>query len=137
MKVFVDTGAWLALEIRNDINHNSAKKYLQLLKRRRALLFTNTFVLSETYTRLIYDVSLSAAKKFHNQIMEGVRKNLTIFEVDSPTREMAWRQLSQYSDHKLSFTDAIIVAQYKNYHLDAIFTFDNHFKNINLKTNLG
>ena len=136
MKVFVDTGAWLALEIKNDVNHLAAKKFLYFLQRKRALLYTNPFVLSETYTRLIYDVSLFAAKKFHENILQGTKSNLTILEIDKTEREFIWEQLFQYRDHKLSYTDVSITVCYKNYQLDTIFTFDSHFRNINLSTNL-
>ena len=137
MKVFIDSGAWLALEIRNDVNHVAARKFLQILKRRRALLYTNSFVLSETYTRLIYDISLTAAKTFHVNILKGTKSNLTILEVDPKAGDFIWNQLFQYRDHRLSYTDASIIVHYKNYHLDSIFTFDSHFRNINLPTNLA
>lgn len=136
MKVFVDTGVWLALEVRNDVNHSAARKFLQILKSRRALLYTNTFVLAETYTRLIYDISLTAAKTFHESINKGIKSNLTILEVDHPIREMVWKQLIRYGDHRFSYTDGTIIVQFYSFQLDTVFTFDKQFRNINLPTNL-
>lgn len=136
MKVFLDTSAWLALEVKNDINHLKAKDFARKLISQRALLFTNTFVLSETYTRLIYDAGLHAAEKLHEKIKEGEETNLTIFEVLIAEREETWKVLKKYLDHKLSFTDAIIITQFFKYNLDTIFTFDNQFQKINLPTNL-
>ncbi|MBI4067245.1 type II toxin-antitoxin system VapC family toxin [Candidatus Gottesmanbacteria bacterium] len=136
MKVFIDSGAWLALEITADIYHEKARKQVEILKKQRALLFTNSFILSETYTRLIYDVNLNAARKFHQSILEGTEHNLTILEVDQVVRENAWKELFRYFDHPLSFTDATIVAQFKAYNLDEIFTFDKHFRDIHLPTNI-
>src|SRR3989344_8748690 len=120
MKVFIDTGAWLALEIKNDVNHRDARKFVDFIKKRRALLFTNTLVLSETYTRLIYDVSLTAAKKFHEKIIEGTRKNLTIFDVDLSIDETVWNQLQRYGDHRFSYTDATVIVHFKKFILDTI-----------------
>lgn len=137
MKVFVDTSAWIALEVEKDIKHKAAKLHIRTLKKKRALFFTNEYVLVETYTRLIYDIYLSAAKQFHENVKFATKEEgLTILEVDPSVREVTWQELNRYSDHKLSFTDASIVANFKLYKLDEIFTFDRHFKDINLPTNL-
>lgn len=138
MKIFVDTGAWLALEISKDKNHAEAKLYARELKNKRALFFTNEYILAETYTRLIYDVYLKAARQFHENIKFAVKQEgLIILEVDTTMREKSWEELERYSDHKLSFADATIVANFKTYKLDAIFTFDKHFTDITLPTNLS
>ena len=136
MKVFVDTGAWIALWDKNDKNHIEAKKHLQLLKRRRARLFSNDYILSETYTRFIYDFGLNAALEFYQSVVEGAEHNLTVIEIDEGARQSVWRFLRKYSDHKLSFADATAAVCFLNYELDEIFTFDGHFREINLPTNL-
>jgi len=137
MKVFVDTSAYLALEIKNDKNHLLAKRHFNFLKKKRALFFTNDCVLVETYTRLIYDIHFQAAKKFHKYVSELLSKaQLTLLEVDDKDRELAWIELERYSDHKLSFTDAAIIANFRAYKVDEIFTFDRHFKACGLPTNL-
>lgn len=137
MKVFADTSAWIALEIEKDINHKAAKLRAKILEKERALFFTNDYVLAETYTRLIYDVHLNAAYQFHQHVSHAIKgEELIVLEVDPSIRDSVWKELLRYSDHKLSFTDATIVANFKLYKLDEIFTFDRHFKDINLPTNL-
>lgn len=137
MRVFVDTSAWIATEVANDFYHKEASKHKAYLERERAMVFTNEYILAETYTRLIYDKHLSAAYEFYKKIMRGVKESsLSILEIDHSGREEAWKELLRYSDHKLSFTDATIVANFKLYKLDEIFTFDRCFKDINLPTNL-
>lgn len=137
MKTFVDTSAWLALEIEKDIHHKAAKQHAKILEKERALFFTNEYVLAETYTRIIYDVHLSAAYQFHQHISHAIKEEeLVVLEVDPSIREEVWKELLRYSDHKLSFTDASIIVAFKLYKLDEIFTFDRHFKDINLPTNL-
>ena len=135
MKVFFDTGAWIALQIKNDTNHIAAVKYFKLLQSKRAMLFTNDYVLSETYTRLIYDFGLPAALKFKQKTEEGFTKNLNLIEIDKKEREEAWRILQKFSDHKLSFADATVAANYWSFNLNAVFTFDHHFRNIGIPTN--
>ena len=136
MKVFVDTSAWLALEIENDKYHDVAKKYVGSLIDQRAMLFTNDYILSETYTRLIYDFHLSAAWNFQQKINEGTKKNLSLLEVDELERTQTWKELHKYADHKLSFADGTVVVHFQMLNLDYIFTFDRHFRDINLPTNL-
>lgn len=137
MKVFIDTNAWLALEIKNDINHLRAKSAFKKYKARRAIFYTNDYVLSEVYTRLIYDIYLNAALKFHEQLKKSVEgSQLTVLEIDGLERERTWEHLEKYQDHKLSFTDATIIVNFTELRLNEIFTFDSHFREINLPTNL-
>lgn len=75
---------------------------------------------------------LKAAPSFHQTVLEGSEKNLRILEIGQREREMAWEKLHKYSDHKLSFTDATIIANFEDFRLDEIFTFDGHFRDINL-----
>ena len=137
MKIFIDAGAFLALEIQNDQNHLLAKRYFNTLKNKRALFFTNDYVLDEAYTRLIYDLHLNIAYTFHKYISQLLKENqLSLLEVEPAVREKAWHELLKFSEHKLSFTDGVIIVHFRKYHLDEIFTFDRHFRNINLPTNL-
>lgn len=137
MRVFADTSAWLATEIRNDLNYKKAITHKAFLQRERAQVLTNDYVMAETYTRLIYDKHFKAAADFHQKVKKGAKEGiLIILEVDSSQRERAWEELKRYSDHKLSFTDATIIVHFKQYKLDEIFTFDRHFRDINLPTNL-
>lgn len=138
MKIIFDTSAFIAFEVQNDLNHAKAKTYFESLKKKRAVFFTNDYVLDETYTRLIYDIHLKAAESFYTYILDLLEKRqLTLLEVEPSTRKDAWQQLLHYPDHKLSFTDATIISQFIEYNLDEIFTFDSHFRNINLPTNLA
>lgn len=136
MKIIVDTSAWIAMYDYSDQFNSLATDYYHKIRKKRTLLYTNDYALDETYTRLIYDKGLAVAIKFYCQIKSAVKQNqLTIFEVDLSTRERTWKILKKYKDHKLSFTDGTIVANFKDYRLDEIFTFDKHFKDINLPTN--
>ncbi|TSC85299.1 MAG: nucleic acid-binding protein, contains PIN domain [Microgenomates group bacterium Gr01-1014_16] len=137
MKVFIDTGVWIALKDRDDRDHDKAKKHLQFLKKKRALLFCNDYILAETYTRFIYDFGLNEAISFNQSVVEGADLNLTVIEVNEGARQSAWRLLRKYADHKLSFADATAAVSFLDYQMDEIFTFDGHFRDINLPTNLG
>jgi len=137
MRIFIDTGAWMGYEIKNDQHHGEASAYFKKAKKDRALFYTNSYVLAETYTRLIYDLHLKAAEIFHEHVLSSVEKHqLVVLEIVPEDRQRAFEILKKFSDHKLSFTDATIVANFYEYHLDEVFTFDKHFKDIGLPTNL-
>lgn len=136
MKVFVDTGAWIGRHIKSDLYNFAAKKAYAYYKNARALFYTNDYVLDEVYTRLIYDVHLKAAQKFHEQIKSALNKRqLVLLDVGDKDRKQAWQILDKYAEHRLSFTDATIVTQFIELNLDEIFTFDSHFRDIRLPTN--
>lgn len=137
MRVFLDTGSWIALGVENDKNHSPAKEYFKELMKKRAIMYTSDYVLVEAYTRLIYDVHLKAAQKLNERIRAAVEKRqLSVLEIGQIERDKAWRYLEKFSGHELSFTDATVVVNFEELGLDKIFTFDRHFRDINLATNL-
>jgi predicted nucleic acid-binding protein len=81
---------------------------------------------------------LKAAQIFNFRTRAAVDKQqLMVLEIGQIERDKTWEYLEKFSDHKLSFTDATIVVNFKEYNLDQIFTFDKHFRDINLPTNLS
>lgn len=49
MKIFIDTGAWVALENKKDIHYEDAITFKYEITNRRYRLYTSNFVLDETY----------------------------------------------------------------------------------------
>ncbi len=68
MKVFLDTGAFLALADEDDDHHAAAKAVYAHLLQTQAQLFTSNFVLSETYTLIRSKVSHPAAVEFMKRL---------------------------------------------------------------------
>ncbi|MBI3062645.1 MAG: hypothetical protein HYY83_11790, partial [Deltaproteobacteria bacterium] len=64
MKVFLDTGAFVALADEDDRYHTAAKSIYTELLQLKALLLTSNFVLSETYTLIRFRVGHQAAVGF-------------------------------------------------------------------------
>ena len=74
MRVFLDTGAFLALADADDDYHAAATSVFPTLLRSRARLLTSNFVLSETYTLVRSKVGHRAAVDFmRNFDQAGVR----------------------------------------------------------------
>lgn len=133
MKIFIDTSAFLALLACDQNIHLSAKKTLQELQEQHAIFFTSSFVLSETYTRIIYDLHLEIAEKFHQMIVKGEETGfMKVFWIDQLLDEEIYKIYKKFSEHKLSYTDASSYLLVKKFRLDGIFTFDKAFKKVGL-----
>jgi hypothetical protein len=64
LKVFLDTGAFLALADEDDEHHSSAKLTHTEILRSNAQLVTSNFVLNETYTLIRFKVGHYATVEF-------------------------------------------------------------------------
>ena len=63
-QVFVDTGAWAAIEDSGDTNHAAALRYKAELVQQRIPLCTTNVVLDESYTLLLLNVGYAPTVRF-------------------------------------------------------------------------
>ena len=49
-EIFIDTSAFIAIKVEDDINHKKAQQFLRVIKEKRLRLHTTNFVLDEVYT---------------------------------------------------------------------------------------
>ncbi|MDI7246493.1 MAG: hypothetical protein QME92_03335 [Bacillota bacterium] len=106
MKVFADTGAWIALLVESDVNHTKARSALSRFLAEHALVVTSNYVIDETVTWLRYHVSHKAAVAFHETLTEAqAAHGLRVAWVSERIEGEAWNIFLRYSDHELSFTD--------------------------------
>ncbi len=124
-KLFVDTGAWLAVIDPRDQYHQPASAfYRQVLQAHRHLITTN-LVVAETYVNLRRSVSHAAAMGFLDIIERSSRIECVW---SSPDLEYQARQiLRQYADQDFSYVDAVSFALMQKMEITKAFTFDRHF----------
>lgn len=126
MKVyFADTSFWLALELKDDQNHESALAHWLSLRKISFLIVTTSYVFDETITYL-------NSRNHHEKAVE-VGENLLL----SPTIELihidenlffeGWTMFQKYQDKRYSLTDCISFLVMKQKELDTALTFDKHF----------
>lgn len=131
--VFVDSSAWIAVCVEVDKYHQIAKKYYSELIYQNAMFITSNYVLSETYTRIRYDVSYSKAIKTHQIISEAInKKKLNIVWIDKKIDDAAWDIFKKYSEQTLSIVDCTTIAIVKKLKIDEIFAFDDDFLKVGL-----
>lgn len=137
MKIFIDTGAFIALFASAEKHHKQVAKQYADYRKQRAIFFTSYYVLDELFTRLMYDFGKSITQKAVEILNRAIEKEeLSVFDIDETVFKKAQKALIKFSEHKISFTDATSYILYKDFGLDSIFTLDDDFKKIRVKPHL-
>lgn len=126
MKVFLDTGAWIAIADSSDQYSKEASEIYTSLVYRREQLVTSDLVLIETYNLLLKTIGSSATI-----IFAGTLKNIPFLRVEqttSPDYVRAWKIIEKYSDKDFSFTDCTSFALMERLKIRTAFSFDSHFR---------
>ncbi len=122
---FADTSYWLALELKDDQNYESAlAHWLNFVETTFTIVITS-YVFDETVTYL-------NSRNHHEKAVE-VGENLLL----SPTIELihidenlffeGWTMFQKYQDKRYLLTDCISFVVMKQKGLETALTFDNHF----------
>ena len=124
--IFVDTSAWYALEVEDDINYEKARKFLsEIASGKHGVAVTTDYVLDETLTLLRSKKGLPVAQTFIDKIKKS--KSIRIFWVSESIFEKALSIFKKTSDFPWSFTDCTSFALMRDLSITGAFTFDNHF----------
>lgn len=142
-KVFIDTGAFIALTSDEDANHPRAQQIYSRLVAERSLLYTTNHVVDETCTwitrerRLGHRAALELGQFFRRAArhvsadeaplpaLEG--KRIYLVYSTPALEELAWDILARYPAAGFSFTDCTGFAAMGKLGLDTAFAFDAHF----------
>ena len=135
MKVFIDTGAFIALFVFSEKYHKQISNKYSEYRKQRAQLFTSYYILDELYTRLIYDFGKASTQKAIELLNKSIEKEeLRVLDIDEVIFKKAQGVLIKFSEHKISLTDATSYVLFKDYSLDEVFTLDDDFKKIRIST---
>jgi uncharacterized protein len=124
-QLFVDTAAWLALEITNDTHHPSAQQF----GRGDGLTYrwvTTNWVLWETITGLRRRANHAAAVRLGERLRASAR--VEIISVNDAHEEAAWRLFKRFSDKDFGFVDCTSFVIMQSLGIQSAFTFDAHFR---------
>ena len=124
-RVFVDTGAWFAVQATDDRHHKTARAiFAQLLAAGTALIVSNA-VIGETYTLLRVSRGYREAKRFLDIVAQS-RQIERRFVTEALERK-AYEILEGFADHPFSFVDATSFALMREECIQHAFAFDAHF----------
>src|SRR3989304_7112181 len=126
MRIFVDTGAWIAIADKNDQYAKIATKFYTDLVLQRSNLFTSNLVLVETFNLLSRTIGSKATTKFGDALKSNVF--LTIEPINAGDWEGGWKIFGKYADKNFSFTDCTSFALMERLKIKSAFAFDVHFR---------
>jgi predicted nucleic acid-binding protein len=128
MRLFVDTSAFLALEDRDDRNHESAVEFRNSLQNGGTpykLLYTTNYIFDETITLFRAELGHTAAVSFGEGIKSS--KLVTILWISQELDTKAWNIFKKHKDKGYSYTDCTSFAVMKEEEIDSVFAYDKHF----------
>lgn len=124
-RVFVDTGAWIALAVVRDPMHERAKEIWRTLGEAGARPLSSVPVALETYTFLQRKIAPELAERWWRSL-ERV-KFLEILECSPADLAAAMKQFARKDLHKLSVVDATSFVIMRKHKIRVAFAFDTHF----------
>ena len=121
--IFVDTSAFIALRVKDDLNHKRAQEFLTAIKDQRLRLHTTNFILDEVYTYFCraHEIAIEMAELIMNNTL------IALHRINADDEDGAWQILKSYADKDFSYTDATSFAIMKRLGLETVFAFDEHF----------
>ena len=125
--IFVDTSAWYAVEVEDDVNHEEACKFLsKIASGKHGVSVTTDYVLDEALTLLRSRRSLSSALCFMDKIKKS--NSVRVFWKDEALFQKALDIFQKSERKSWSFTDCTSFALMKDLSVPEAFTFDGHFR---------
>lgn len=124
MKVFIDTGAFLALADNSDFSHDFATSVYENILKQKAIVHTSNYVIDEVITLIRSRVGHDAAVAFIKGFEISKIHVLRITEIDE---NLAKNIFTKYRDKKFSFTDCTSFALIDRYVMNAVMSLDEHF----------
>ncbi len=123
---FVDTGAWFAVAVRNDPDHETAMAWLE---RNRESLVTTDYILAETITLIrMRDKTVRGHRLAVRTATSLLRGEAAMLEkVNTEDLERALSVFRTYRDHLFSFVDCTSFVIMERLGISRAFAFDRHF----------
>lgn len=124
-KVFVDTGAWLALADASDDLHDAARAIYPSVLQPGVQLFTTNLVVAETYNLIRRRMGFQASMRFLWSLRASPR--LERFYSNAELESAAETLLQRFADQDFSLVDAVSFACMQVEGIVEAFAFDKHF----------
>jgi uncharacterized protein len=124
-RVFVDSGAWLALFSARDDNHAAARLLFQRASDHRVPLITTNLVLAEVHRLLLFRAGPAAASAALARVDDSALVAVAYASRAHHQAARAW--LARLSDQKITYTDATSFAIMDAERCRVAMTFDRDF----------
>lgn len=124
-RIFVDTGAWFAVQAQDDEWHRDAVRTFRSVLGGPHVVITTNHVIGETYTLLRVVRGHAEATRFLDRLDDTRRLQRVFVSEDIESR--AYHLLRRYPDQDFSFVDATSFVVMRSERIRHAFAFDQHF----------
>jgi len=125
--IFVDTGAFFASKVANDVNYPSAVEIERKIQQGKyGKMITTNYILDELYTLLRGRVSHDETIRIGESIRSS--PNIKIIWILEALEETAWEFFKEHQDKTYSFTDCTSFVVMRSLGLNLAFSYDSHFE---------
>lgn len=130
-RVFVDSGAWIALALTRDPLHDRAVAGWHAVREAGSRLFTSVPVVLETFTFLDRSATREAAIAWKDGLKDVDR--LEVIECRIADVDAAWSWFDRPDLFRLSAVDATSFTLMKRHRIRIAFAFDHHFGTVGFR----
>lgn len=124
-RVFVDTGAWIALFSARDAHHAEAERLFRHAVSRRVGLLTTNLVLAELHRLLLFRAGVRPASAALARVDESA---MVVVDFANRQHHQAARDwLTRLANHPVTYTDAVSFAVMHTSACTRVLTFDSDF----------
>ncbi len=125
MKLFLDTGAFIARAIMADAHHRSAVERWAELAESGDRLFSSEHVLDETLTLLARRAGYPYSTQWGQRHL--MTRRIRWLQTRSEDLHAALRLMQKFGDQSISFTDCVSFVLMRREGIARAFTYDRHF----------
>jgi predicted nucleic acid-binding protein len=125
-KLFVDSGAWIALRSRRDRRHAEADTLFRDAVARRVSLVTTNLVLAETHRLTLFRAGIAPAALALDRI--GASPSVTLVFASGEHHAAARRWLTRLMPRPITYTDAVSFAVMESVECRYFLGFDDDFR---------
>jgi len=130
MRVLIDADVFIALYNDKDALSKRTIQLFKKLKNEKVKYFTTYDVIDEVATKLSYFLTKKASTTFLKEIIDS--ETQIIFPTEKSFQKTI-NKIKSIRTKRVSFTDCANIVAYKEYDIDAIFSFDKIYPKEKLK----
>jgi predicted nucleic acid-binding protein len=124
-KLFVDSGAWIALRSRRDQHHAEADRLFRKALAQRALLVTTNLVVAEVHRLTLHRAGVQPALKALDRMDASASVSIQFATADDHTAGLRW--LGRLGSRPTTYTDAVSFAVMERTGCSQVLGFDDDF----------
>lgn len=124
-RLFVDSGAWIALRSRRDQHHAEADRAFRAAVEKRIPLVTTNLVIAEVYRLTLFRAGVDAAMRALDRI--DASRRVVVHHASGEDHLAARQWLKRLAPKPITYTDAVSFAVMEGTACRYVLGFDNDF----------